>query len=183
MVNKSHLGLLSIFWGNGKGKSTSAFGTALRACGNGYRVHLIQFMKNGTGNIEIDYPGEIKSLEKFSNFTFKRFGAGSWIIGNPTQEHIDSVNEAFTHLKMCMNNPLYDIIIADELLYAIQLKLISEEEVIEFLKNRARDKDLIVTGSHISFPRIFEIADLVTEIKKIKHPFDKGILARKGLEY
>lgn len=182
-MDKSNLGQLSVFWGNGKGKSTSAFGTALRACGNGYRVHLIQFMKNGTGNIEIDYPGEIKALEKFSNFTFKRFGAGSWIIGNPSKEHIESVQEAFNHLQHCMNNPLYDIIIADELLYAIQLKLISEDTIIDFLKNRRKDKDLIITGSHIAFPKIFELADLVTEIKKIKHPFDSGIQARKGIEY
>ncbi|MBI3334675.1 cob(I)yrinic acid a,c-diamide adenosyltransferase [Candidatus Pacearchaeota archaeon] len=181
-MDKSGLGMLSIFWGNGKGKSTSAFGTALRACGNGYKVHLVQFMKNGTGDIEIDYPGEIKALEKFPNFSFKRFGTGSWVIGKPSNEHIAAVKQAFDYLKECMEQE-YDIIIADELLYAIQLKLIEEDEVIDFLKSRDKKKDLILTGSHIPFPRIFELADLVTEIKKIKHPYDSGTLARKGLEY
>ncbi len=181
-MEKSHLGHLSIFWGNGKGKSTSSFGTALRACGNGYKVHLVQFMKNGTGDFEIDYPGELRALEKFENFSYKRFGTGSWVIGKPTSEHIKKKKEAFNYLKDCMNKD-YDIIVADELLYAIQLNLIEEDEVLEFLKSRNKKKDLILTGSHIPFPRIFELADLVTEIKKHKHPYDSGILARKGLDY
>lgn len=183
MSDKPLLGQLSVFWGNGKGKSTSAFGTALRACGNGYNVHLVQFMKNGTGDFEIDNPGEIRALSKFQNFSFKRFGTGSWVIGKPSNSHISAVKEAFDYLKECMNNSSYDIVIADELLYAIQLKLIEEDEVIEFIKSRRKDKDLILTGSHVPFPKIFELADLVTEIKKHKHPYDSGILARKGLEY
>ena len=81
--DKSKLGLVQIFWGNGKGKTTSALGTALRACGNGYTIHLVQFMKNGTGDYEIDHPGEIKALEKFPTFTYKRFGTGTWVIGKP----------------------------------------------------------------------------------------------------
>jgi len=181
-MDKSQLGLLSVFWGNGKGKSTSSFGTALRACGNGFKVHLVQFMKNGTGDVEIDYPGELRALEKFDSFSFKRFGTGSWVIGKPTKEHIDAVKEAFNYLKESMDKN-YDIIIADELLYAIQMKLISEDEVIDFIKTRRKDKDLILTGSHIPFPRIFELADLVTEIKNHKHPYDSGIMARKGLDY
>lgn len=182
MQDKSNLGQLSVFWGNGKGKSTSAFGTAVRALGNNYKVHLVQFMKNGASSLEQQIPGEIEALQKFSNFSFRRFGAGSWVTSKTTNEHIQSVIDAFNHLKEAMNGD-YDIVIADELLYAIQLKLIEEDEVIEFLKNRKKDKDLIITGSHVAFPRIFELADLVTEIKKIKHPYDKGIIARKGIEY
>lgn len=181
-MDKSHLGQVQIFYGNGKGKTTSALGTALRACGNGYTVHLIQFMKNGTGDEEIDYPGELKALEKFENFSFKRFGTGSWVIGTPTQEHIDKVNEAFEYLKSSFSGD-YDIIIADELLYAVQLGLIKEEKIITLIKNKPKNKELIITGSHKPFPAIFELADLVTEVKKIKHPYDKGILARKGIEY
>src|SRR3989344_823568 len=97
-MKKHGLGFVQVFWGNGKGKTTSALGTALRACGNGFKVHLVQFMKNGTGNPEIDNPGEIRALEKFPNFSFKRFGTGNWIIGKPKQHHIDAVNEAFNYL-------------------------------------------------------------------------------------
>ena len=73
MADKSQLGMVQVFWGNGKGKTTAALGTALRACGNGYTVHLIQFMKNGTGDFEIDYPGELKALETFNNFSVFKF--------------------------------------------------------------------------------------------------------------
>ena len=82
-----------------------------------------------------------------------------------------------------MNNPAYDIIIADEILYAIQLELLDEEKVIDLIKNKPKNKELILTGSHKSFPKIFELVDLVTEVRKIKHPYDSGILARKGVEY
>lgn len=180
-MQKDHLGLTQIFWGNGKGKTTSALGTAIRAAGNGYTIHLVQFMKNGTGDIEIDYPGEIRALEKFPNFTFKRFGTGSWVIGKPTQEHIEKVREALEYLHSCFGK--YDIIIADEILYAVQLKLLMEEDILQLIKDKPAKQELILTGSHIPFPNVFEKADLVTEIKKIKHPYDSGILARKGLEY
>ena len=182
MLDKSGPGLTQIFWGDGKGKTTSALGTALRACGNGFSVHLVQFMKNGAGDAEIEYPGEIKSLEKFNNFSFRRFGAGSWIIGKPKKHHIEKANEAFQYLISCFNKD-YDIIIADEILYTVQLGLLAEQKVIDLIQNKPKNKELILTGSHNPFPSIFELADLVTEIKKIKHPYDSGILARKGIEY
>ena len=182
-LDKSKLGLVQIFWGNGKGKTTSALGTALRACGNGYKVHLVQFMKNGASSLEEQIPGEIKALEKFSNFTFKRFGTGNWVLPKkPKEEHIKNVQEALDYLKSSLNKD-YDIIIADEILYAVQLNLLKEEDIIDLIKTKPKNKELILTGSHLPFPKIFELADLVTEIKKIKHPYDKGILARKGLEY
>jgi len=180
-MKKQGLGFVQIFWGNGKGKTTSSLGTALRACGSGYNIHLVQFMKNGIGDPEIDFPGEIKALSKFENFSYKRFGTGGWIIGKPTPEQIEKVNEALEYTKNALNN--YDIIIADEILYAIQLGLLKEEEVIKLIKEKPKEKELILTGSHIPYPNIFELADLVTEIKKIKHPFDSGFIARKGIEY
>lgn len=181
MPDKEHLGLTQVFWGNGKGKTTSALGTALRAAGNGYSVHLVQFMKNGTGDPEIDCPGELRALERFSNFTFKRFGTGSWVIGKPTPSHIEKVKEAYDYLLSCFCN--YDILIADEILYAVQLGLLQEADILTLLDKKPKTQELILTGSHIPFPAIFDKADLVTEIKKIKHPYDSGILARKGLEY
>ena len=183
MPDKTKLWLTQIFWGNGKGKTTAALGTALRACGNNYNVHLIQFMKAGTGDTELEIPGEIKALNRFHNFTYKRFGAGSWVIGKPKPHHIEKVNEALNYLNSSLNNPDYDIIIADEILYAIQLQLLKEQQIIDMIKNKPKNKELILTGSHIPYPKIFELADLVTEIKKHKHPYDNGIMARKGLEY
>lgn len=182
MPEKSQLGQVSVFYGNGKGKTTSALGTALRAVGNGYSVHLVQFMKNGASSLEQQIPGEILSLTKFENFSYKRFGVGSWFKkGKNEDEHKNSVKETFDYLKSCLGK--FDIIIADEILYAIQLGLLEESQVIEFIKSRPENQELILTGSHVAFPNIFELADLVTEIKKIKHPYDKGILARKGIEF
>jgi cob(I)alamin adenosyltransferase len=181
-MKKSGLGFTQVFWGNGKGKTTSALGTALRACGNGYKVHLVQFMKNGTGNPEIDHPGEIRALEKFENFSHKRFGSDGWVIGKPTQNQINSVKEALNYVISSLNKD-YDIVIADEILYAIQLGLLTESEVLKLIQNKPKDKELILTGSHKPYPKIFELANLVTEVKKHKHPFDSGFVARKGLEY
>lgn len=183
-IDKSKLGLVQVFWGNGKGKTTGALGTALRAVGNGYSVHLVQFMKDGADSLEQQVPGEIFALQKFNNFSVKRFGTGEWVTSKkPKDEHIKKVNEAFEYLQQSLQNNNYDIIIADEILYAIQLGLLEENKVIELIKAKPKNKELLLTGSHVPFPNIFELADLVTEIKKIKHPYDKGILARQGLEY
>ncbi|OIO81441.1 hypothetical protein AUJ84_01210 [Candidatus Pacearchaeota archaeon CG1_02_32_132] len=179
---KTHgLGFTQVFWGNGKGKTTSALGSALRAVGNNYSVHLVQFMKNGADTLEEQIPGEIKALQNFPKFSYKRFGSDGWVIKKPTENQIKSCQEALEYVKQSLDN--YDIVIADEILYAVQLGLLEEEEIIKLINEKPKDKELILTGSHKPFPKIFELADLVTEIKKIKHPYDAGFIARKGLEY
>jgi len=170
----SELGLTQIYWGNGKGKTTAAFGTALRALDNNYKVHAIQFMKNSSS-------GELSALSIFPNFSYKQFGTGEFIT-EPSEEDKEKIQEAFEHLEESLTKN-YNIIIADEILYAVQFGLLKEEEIINLIENKPLDKELILTGSHKSFPKIFELADLVTEVKKQKHPFDQGISARKGIEY
>lgn len=178
-------GLVQIYWGNGKGKTTAALGTALRALANGMSVHLIQFMKN-TANQET-LSGEIRALEKFPNFSYKIFGPGIWFTPNPkTNEekalHIEKAKSALEHLKSSLNE-IYDIIIADEILYALQFSLITEKDIIDLIKSKPKNKELILTGSHIPFPNIFDLGDLITEMRKQKHPYDEGIRARKGIEF
>lgn len=181
---KTHgLGFTQVFWGNGKGKTTSALGSALRACGNNYNVHLIQFMKNGADTLEEQIPGEIKALEKFPTFSYKRFGSDGWVIKQPTENQINTCRSALDYVKQSLENKNYDLIIADEILYAVQLGLLKEEEIIKLINEKPKDKELILTGSHKQFPEINKLADLVTEIKKEKHPFDSGYIARKGLDY
>ena len=170
-IDKSKLGLVQVFWGGGKGKTTSSLGTALRACGNGFRVHLVQFMKNGADSLEKQIPGEIDALNNLKNFSFKRFGMDGWVMKKPTQNQINSCLKALEHVKKSLENPKIDIVIADE------------EDILKLIREKPEKKELILTGSHTPYPKIFEIADLVTEMKKIKHPYDKGILARKGIEY
>jgi cob(I)alamin adenosyltransferase len=179
---KENLGQVQIYWGNGKGKTTCALGTALRACGNGYSVHLIQFMKNGASTLNQQIPGEIISLAKFDNFSFRRFGLGDWYKkGKNDLEHKQNISIALNYLISCLGK--YDIIIADEILYAVQLGLLEEAKIIQLIKVKPKNQELILTGSHIPFSNIFEIADLVSEIKKVKHPYDSGIIARKGIEF
>ncbi|MDP3881280.1 MAG: cob(I)yrinic acid a,c-diamide adenosyltransferase [Nanoarchaeota archaeon] len=181
-MSDSNLGQVQVFWGNGKGKTTSALGTALRACGSGFTVHLVQFMKNGASTLEEQIPGEIKALSKFDNFSYKRFGLGDWYVkGKNDLPHREKVQEALIYLRSCLGK--YEILIADEILYAVQLGLLEESEVISLLKEKPKSQEIILTGSHKPLENIFALADLVTEIKKIKHPYDSGIMARKGIEY
>ena len=181
--NLSNLGQVHIYYGDGKGKTSAALGTALRALGNNFSVHLVQFMKNGANSLEQQIPGEITALSKFPNFSYKRFGLGDWYIkGKNDKEHRNKSEEALSHLKQSLSNTNYDLIIADEILYALQLGLLSEEEVIDLIKSKPKNTELILTGSHVPFPNIFKHADLVTEVKKIKHPYDLGVQARKGIE-
>lgn len=184
MADKSKLGLVQVFYGNGKGKTTAALGIALRACGNGFSVHIVQFMKNGASTLNQQIPGEIKALEKFSNFSFKRFGIGDWYVkGKNDDIHKKNVEEAFDYLANVIKNTDYDVLIADEILYAVQFGLLDKNKVIALIKEKPKNKELILTGSHKPLQEIFDVADLVTEVKKIKHPYDKGVLARQGLDY
>ena len=182
-IDKSKLGFVQVFWGDGKGKTTSSLGGALRACGNGFRVHLVQFMKNGAYSLEKQIPGEIVALNNLNNFSFKRFGMGGWVIKKPTQNQIDSCRRALEHVKESLRNSEIDIVIADEILYAIELGTLTQKDILKLIEGKPKNKELILTGSHTPYPEIFEKADLVTEVKKIKHPYDKGLLARKGIEY
>ena len=100
----------------------------------------------------------------------------------PTENQIAAARTALNYVHECFEKD-YDIIIADEILYAIQLGLLTEDDVLKLIDEKPANKELILTGSHIPYPRIFDRADLVTEIRKIKHPYDSGFLARKGLEY
>ena len=175
---KLERGLVQVFFGDGKGKTTAALGTAARALGNGLKVHLVQFMK-------LKETGEIVALQKIPNFSFKQFGSDKWYKEEDKEsiaEHKKAAEVALAYLKSCFDKD-YDIIIADEILYAVQFSLISENDVINLIKMKPADKELILTGAHKSFPKIFALADLATEMKKIKHPYDKGIAARKGIEY
>ncbi len=182
-MDKENLGMVQVFWGDGKGKTTSALGTALRACGNGFSVYLVQFMKNGANSLEEEIPGEIKALEKFSNFNHKRFGIDGWVVDKPTENQINACKEALEHLREILDGESVDIVIADEMLYAVQLGLLTEEEVLDLIDGKPENTELILTGSHKPLEKVFSKADLVSHIKKIKHPYDSGIMARKGIEF
>jgi cob(I)alamin adenosyltransferase len=170
-------GLVEVYTGNGKGKTTAAFGLALRAIGRGLKVCMIQFIKGG-----FDY-GELYIANKLPNFTLRAFGRGKFIIAKPPQkEDVEFAEEALSFAERTVQDAKNDIVILDEINVALDLKLINLKKVLELIKNKPCDMELVLTGRNAP-DEIIEAADLVTEMKEIKHPFNKGTEAREGIEY
>jgi len=170
-------GLVQVYTGNGKGKTSAAFGLALRAIGRGLKVYIIQFIKGG-----FDY-GELYTIDKLPNLKLKAFGRGKFIIEKPAgKEDVALAEEALALAEKVVKSDEYDIVILDEINVALSLRLISLEKVLELIKNKPKHVELVLTGRNAA-DEIVEAADLVTEMKEIKHPFSKGYQARKGIEY
>jgi len=170
-------GLIQIYTGNGKGKSTAAYGLALRASGRGLKTIIIQFLKCG------NCYGEHFAFEKIENIDIKSFGKPEFVnFKNPSKGDIELANEALEFSEKTLNESKYDLVILDEINVALHFKLIQLERIINLLKSKPENVELILTGR--SAPKeIIEIADLVSEIVEIKHPYQKGINAREGIEY
>ncbi len=174
---KIEKGLVQVYTGNGKGKTSAAFGLALRAIGRGLKVYIIQFIKGG-----FDY-GELYVIDRLPNLTLKAFGQGKFITEfPPSSKDKEIAKETLQLAKEVVQSGEYDIVILDEINVALSLHLIKTEEVIELIKNKPKHVELVLTGRYAP-KEIIEIADLVTEMKEIKHPFQKGIPPRKGIEY
>jgi cob(I)alamin adenosyltransferase len=174
-------GLIYIITGDGKGKTTAAMGLALRAAGHNQKVLIIQFIKDGKWN-----SGEIKYIEKhIPEIDVYTLGEGFvGIIDDKKSKklHAKKAIEAFAKMNQLMQQGEYDILILDEINVAINLKLLNIDEVINFLKQKPKKLHVVLTGR--SAPKkLINLADMVSEVKKIKHPFDKGILAQKGIDF
>ncbi|ANQ53805.1 cobinamide adenolsyltransferase [Thermosipho sp. 1070] len=163
---------MHVYTGNGKGKTTAAFGLALRAACAGKKVFVGQFVKG------MEY-SELKVPEYIPNITVEQFGRNCFIFNKPTKEDIDAAQNGFKRIKEIVNE--YDVVILDEINIAIYYNLISVDEVLKFLKE-IKDVEIVLTGRYA--PKEFiDIADLVTEMREIKHYYKKGIKARKGIEF
>ena len=174
---KLEKGLIQVYTGNGKGKTSAAFGLALRATGRGLKVYMIQFIKGG-----FDY-GELYVVKSLPNFTLKAFGRGKFITSKPAEiEDVSLAQEALKLAVEIIRTGEYDIVILDEINVALDLKLIKLQEVVEMIKKKPGKVEIVLTGRNAP-EEIIEIADLVTDVKEIKHPFSKGYQARKGIEY
>jgi cob(I)alamin adenosyltransferase len=174
------IGLIITYFGNGKGKTTAALGVALRAIGYDLNVCMIQFIKG-----EWNY-GEIYSSNRLKP-NFELIIAGKGFIGildddHDINEHIDSARTALEIAKEKINSLMYDTVILDEINYALKLKLIEENELLSLLESKPPAVNLILTGNYIT-DRILNISDLVTEMREIKHPYKKGIRAKKGIDF
>jgi cob(I)alamin adenosyltransferase len=170
-------GMIQVYTGDGKGKTTAALGLACRAVGHGYKVLIIQFMK---GNL--DY-GEMETARRLvPHLTIRPMGRGCRI----SRENLDPVDvklchEAMSYARGAVTGGEYDIVVLDEINVAMDLGLIPKEEILTLLAERPSHVELILTGRHAA-QEIIERADLVTEMKEIKHYYRKGIASRTGIE-
>ncbi len=169
-------GLIIINTGNGKGKTTAALGVALRACGYGMKVIMLQFFKGKWKS------GELRSAPKLETFEIVPMGQGFTWESKDVEVDKAMVRKAWEAGKEKILSGNYDIVILDEINYALSYGFLAIEDVVEFLKNKPAMLHVILTGRDAR-PELVEIADLVTEMCEIKHPFEQGISAQKGIEF
>jgi cob(I)alamin adenosyltransferase len=170
-------GLLIVHTGKGKGKSTAAFGMVFRAIGHGFRVGVVQFVKGAWGT------GERDVLERFADqVTIKAMGEGfTWDVAD-RQRDLAAARAAWEEAKKMIADPDYRMVLLDELNIVLRYDYLPLEEVLEVLRNKPRDTHVIVTGRNAK-EELMEIADLVTEMTEIKHPFRAGVKAQAGIEF
>lgn len=180
MKSMPDTGLIIVYTGKGKGKTTAALGMVLRAVGYSHKICMIQFIK-GSWNY-----GEMHSSKKLEP-DFELIAAGKGFVGiiddkSPRDEHEKIAREAISLSREKISSGKYDLVVLDEINYAVRLNLISIEDVLELIKIRHNRTSLVFTGNYAS-QELIEKADLVTEMTEIKHPFQKGIKAKKGIDF
>lgn len=168
-------GYIQVYTGNGKGKTTAAMGLAIRAAGAGLRVYIAQFVK-GMKYSEHDTLGRLSD-----SITVKQYGRSCFIYRDPEEKDIQAAQEGLKELKKIMSSGEYQVIILDEANIATHFNLFSVEDLLDFMRAKPEDVELVITG-RMADPRVIEEADLVTEMKEIKHYYQKGIQARAGIE-
>ncbi len=173
-------GLIIVYTGKGKGKTTAALGIALRAAGYKKKICMIQFIKGSW------HYGEMDSSKKLEP-ELEMVAVGKGFVGiiddqSPKEDHEKIAKEAIKISNEKIQSGKYDIVILDEINYAVNLGLISLGEVISLIKSKPHELDLVLTGNHAK-DAVIEIADLVTEMREIKHPFQQGVKAKKGIDF
>jgi len=170
-------GLIQVYTGDGKGKTTAALGLALRAAGQGLQVYIVQFMKGRPG------VGEQRALQHQPNITLVAFGRPQFVnCDNPDPEDIRLAQEAMQHCLDILSLQRYDVIILDEVNVALHCGVISLDQVVALLDAKPPHVELVLTGRD-AHPKIIERAHLVTEMRAIKHPYEHGVASRQGIEY
>ena len=176
----SQKGLVIVYTGGGKGKTSAALGLVLRAVGYNHKVCMVQFVKGSW------HYGELDSAKRLAP-EFELITAGKGFVGilddkSPREEHVKAANDTLAISKEKMMSGKFDVVILDEINYAVQLELLKLGDVIDMIKSKPAELDLVLTGNHAA-KEVIELADLVTEMKEIKHPFKSGIKAKKGIDF
>jgi cob(I)alamin adenosyltransferase len=172
-------GLIIVNTGPGKGKTTAAMGTALRAVGNGMKVLMLQFLKGSW------HYGELDAVQAFGDrFVMKQMGRGFVKVGGAETdpEDIRMVEEAWGEAAQAIRSGLWDLVVLDEINYAISYGMLDPEKVAEVLRTKPEMVHVILTGRN-AHPTIIDLADTVTEMRQVKHAYEKGVMAQRGIEY
>ena len=172
-------GLIILNTGPGKGKTTAAMGTALRAVGQGMRVLMLQFLKGSW------HYGELDAAQALGDkFVMKQMGRGFVKVGTekPDAEDVRMVEAAWAEAEQAIRSGTWDVVILDEINYAISYGMLDPAKVAETLKSKPEMVHIILTGRN-AHPTIVELADTVTEMRQIKHAYEKGVMAQRGIEY
>jgi len=170
-------GYVQLYTGNGKGKTTAALGLALRACGYGMKTYIGQFMKG-------QHYGELDAVKKLDGLvTIEQYGLPEFCTPSdpPDPEQVEAARRGLARIKEIVSSAEYDIVVMDEVSTAIYFKLIALEDVVEIAKSKPQSVELVITGRYAP-DGLIELADLVTEMKEVKHYYTKGVSARDGIE-
>ncbi|NLM07083.1 MAG: cob(I)yrinic acid a,c-diamide adenosyltransferase [Tissierellia bacterium] len=167
-------GYVQVYTGNGKGKTTAALGLSVRAACSGLNVYIGQFIKG------MEY-SELRIGEFFPNIKLEQYGRSCFIRRDPNEEDFEKAKDGLKKLDDALHSGGYDVVIADELNIAISYKLIDVEDVLDIIKRKPDNVELIITGRYAD-ERLLEVADLVTEMKEVKHYYKAGVKARRGIE-
>lgn len=174
---KLEKGLVQLYTGTGKGKTSAAFGLVLRAIGRGLKVYVVQFIKGG-----FDY-GELYVVDKLPGLKLEAFGRGKFVSQRkPDEADINLAGQALKAAEEALASGKYDVIVLDEVNVALDLKLIDVTRVLRLIKNKPIHTELVLTGRNAP-KEIVDAADLVTEMVEVKHPYNTGFKARKGIEF
>lgn len=169
------MGYVHIYTGNGKGKTTAAFGLALRAICAGKKVYIGQFIKG------MKY-SELDAVKYLPNLVIEQYGRNCFIKNQPTQQDIDLAQSGLKKITEVIISGKYDIVILDEINVAIYYKLVEASQVIDIIKNRPVNVEIVLTGRYAP-QELIDIADLVTNMQEVKHYYQKGVMAREGIEF
>jgi cob(I)alamin adenosyltransferase len=166
---------IHVYTGAGKGKTTASLGLAFRAAGAGHKVFVAQFIKGGRYS-------ELNALKRFDDLiTVEQFGRGRFINGKPSEDDITDARRGLIKMKNVLASGDYRLVVMDEVNIALHYNLFSSAEIIDLLDSRAEGTEVVLTGRH-ALPEILEKADLVTEMRAVKHYYKEGVKARVGIE-
>lgn len=170
-------GYVQVYTGDGKGKTTAAMGLIVRALGAGLKVLFIQFMK-GSEYSEIRF---LRNISSTAQLEIRQYGTGRFITGKADHEQIGAGAKGLQEAAAALQSGQYDLVVLDEANMAVYFELFSVDDLIKAIQNRAPGVEVIITGRRAD-PKLIEVADLVTEMREIKHYYTQGVIARQGIE-